>query len=70
MLKITNEIVALDFKFNAWAKYDDYKLDDKIPFFISEKLKLKRVVAEHNGKQVVLEGGAIDTNGKGTLNYH
>ncbi|MGB5529649.1 MAG: agmatine deiminase family protein, partial [Ignavibacteriaceae bacterium] len=42
-------------------------LDDKIPQFISDKLKLKRLVAEHNGKQVVLEGGAIDTNGKGTL---
>jgi agmatine deiminase len=59
--------VAVDFKFNAWAKYDDYKLDDKIPSFISQKLNLKRIVAEHNGKQAVLEGGAIDTNGTGTL---
>jgi len=66
-VKEGNEVVALDFKFNAWAKYQDYKLDDKIPSFISEKLKLKRIIAEHNGKQVVLEGGAIDTNGKGTL---
>jgi agmatine deiminase len=66
-VKEGNEIVALDFKFNAWAKYDDYKLDDKIPSFISNKLNLKKIVADHNGKQVVLEGGAIDTNGKGTL---
>jgi len=66
-VKDEKETVAVDFKFNAWAKYDDYKLDDKIPSFISSKLKLKRIVAEHNGKQVVLEGGAIDTNGKGTL---
>jgi len=66
-VKDGKETVAVDFKFNAWAKYDDYKLDDKIPSFISSKLKLKRIVAEHNGKQVVLEGGAIDTNGKGTL---
>jgi agmatine deiminase len=61
------ETVAIDFKFNAWAKYDDYKLDDKIPFFISEKLNLKRMVTEHNGRQIVLEGGAIETNGRGTL---
>ncbi len=61
------ETVAVDFKFNAWAKYDDYKLDDKIPQFISQKLNLKRVVAEYNAEKVVLEGGAIDTNGKGTL---
>jgi agmatine deiminase len=61
------ETIALDFKFNAWAKYNDYKLDDKIPSFISNKLNLRRVIPVHNGKQVVLEGGAIDTNGKGTL---
>ncbi len=66
-VKEGDETVALDFKFNAWAKYDDYKLDDKIPSFISEKLNLDRIVAEHKGKQVVLEGGAIDSNGKGTL---
>lgn len=58
---------VVDFKFNAWAKYDDYKLDDKIPSFISKKFNLSRIVAEHNGKQVVLEGGAFDHNGKGTL---
>ncbi|HSW53651.1 MAG TPA: agmatine deiminase family protein [Ignavibacteriaceae bacterium] len=66
-VKEGKQIVAVDFKFNAWAKYDDYKLDDKIPQFISEKLKLKKVIAEYKGKQVVLEGGAIDSNGKGTL---
>jgi agmatine deiminase len=66
-VKEENEIVAIDFKFNAWAKYDDYKLDDKIPSFISQKLNLRRIVAEHNAEQVVLEGGAIDTNGKGIL---
>jgi agmatine deiminase len=66
-VKDENEIVALDFKFNAWAKYDDYKLDDKIPSYISEKLNLKKVIADNNGKQVILEGGGIDTNGKGTL---
>lgn len=62
-----DEIVSLDFKFNAWAKYDDYKLDDKIPSFISNKLNINKVVAEYNGKQIVLEGGAIDSNGKGTM---
>jgi len=66
-VKESNDVISLDFKFNAWAKYDDYKLDDKIPSFISNKLNLKKVIAEHNGKQVVLEGGAVDSNGKGTL---
>jgi agmatine deiminase len=66
-VKEQDKISAIDFKFNAWVKYDDYKLDDKIPQFISKKLKLKSIVAKYNGKQVVLEGGAIDSNGKGTL---
>ncbi|MBT8392235.1 MAG: agmatine deiminase family protein [Ignavibacteria bacterium] len=66
-VKDGSEVAAIDFKFNAWAKYDDYKLDDKIPTFISKKSNLNRIVAMHNRKQVVLEGGAIDTNGKGTL---
>ncbi len=55
--------IVVQFKFNAWAKYDNYKLDSKIPKMISDKLKLKRVVAEHNNKEVVLEGGSIDYNG-------
>jgi agmatine deiminase len=66
-VKNGNEFAAVDFKFNAWAKYNDYKLDDKVPYFISKKFNLRRIDAEHNGKQVVLEGGAIDNNGKGTL---
>jgi len=66
-VKESNETVALDFKFNAWAKYNDYKLDDKIPSFISNKFKMKRIAVEHKGKQVILEGGAIDSNGKGIL---
>ncbi len=57
----------VNFKFNGWAKYSNYKKDEKIPKFISEKFGLRKNIAEHNGKQVVLEGGSIDTNGKGTL---
>ena len=66
-VKNGNETIVIDFKFNAWAKYDDYMLDNKIPSFISKKLNLNSIVAEYKGKQIVLEGGAIDTNGKGTL---
>lgn len=57
----------LDFKFNAWAKYPNHLLDDKIPEKLAEKLQLKRVVPLHKGKRVVLEGGSIDVNGNGLL---
>ncbi len=62
-----NETVLIDFKFNAWVKYDNYKLDAKIPAMISKKLKLDLIKAEHQKKAVVLEGGSIDYNGLGTI---
>lgn len=57
----------LDFKFNAWAKYPNHLLDDKIPQKLESFVGLERVVPMHKGKRVVLEGGAIDVNGKGLL---
>jgi agmatine deiminase len=62
-----NETVLINFKFNAWAKYDNYKLDAKIPRMISKKLKLDLVKVEYQNKNVVLEGGSIDYNGTGTI---
>ena len=62
-----DETVLINFKFNAWAKYDNYKLDAKIPKMISKELKLERIKAEHKGREVILEGGSIDYNGAGTI---
>lgn len=61
------ETNLINFKFNGWAKYNNYKLDAKIPKMISKGLNLQRVKAEHNGREVVLEGGSIDYNGVGTI---
>jgi len=66
-IKEKKKIVAVDFKFNGWSKYNNYKLDDKIPSYISNKFKLDKIRAEHKNIEVVLEGGAVETNGKGTL---
>jgi agmatine deiminase len=57
----------LDWRFNAWAKYPNHKKDDKVPEAINETHKLERLQPMHKGKRVVLEGGSIDVNGKGTL---
>ena len=59
--------LLINFNFNAWAKYDNYKFDAKIPKMISEKLNLKRITPVHKNRVVVLEGGSIDYNGKGTI---
>ena len=59
--------VALDWRFNAWAKYDDWKQDDRVPAFVAEKVNVPRVQPAYNGHRVVLEGGSIDVNGAGLL---
>ena len=57
----------VDWRFNAWAKYSNWKLDNALPEAINKKLKLSRIEPIHRGKRVVLEGGSIDVNGKGCL---
>jgi agmatine deiminase len=58
---------AVQFTFNGWAKYDNWGKDKFIPSFLAKKTKLHLVKAEYKCKCVVLEGGAIDVNGCGTL---
>ena len=66
-IKEGKETVIAGFKFNAWAKYEDYKLDARIAEKLAKKLRKKYLSVKYNGKPFVLEGGAIDVNGRGTL---
>jgi agmatine deiminase len=58
---------ALDFNFNGWAKYANYHLDKHLPERISTELKIPLTSVSYEGRKVVLEGGAIDSNGRGTF---
>ena len=58
---------ALQFGFTGWAKYPNHQLDKKIPGAVANKLGLPLQKAIFKNRHVVLEGGAIDVNGKGTL---
>ncbi len=49
-------------RFNAWAKYDDFERDARVPAFLAKRLNLP---VHETG--MVLEGGSIDVNGAGTL---
>lgn len=66
-VKNSEGVAQVNFKFNGWAKYSNYRKDCNLPGFISKKLALESFVPEHNGRHVVLEGGSMDYNGKGTL---
>ena len=56
------ELAATAWRFNAWAKYDDWRLDAKVPAFLAKRLKLPVYTPG-----LVLEGGSIDVNGEGVL---
>jgi agmatine deiminase len=59
----TREKAIVDWGYNAWGdKYPPYDLDDVIPTLIGEKLGLP---VFHPG--IVMEGGSVEFNGKGTL---
>jgi agmatine deiminase len=59
--------IALDWRFNAWAKYDNWLTDDQIPARLCERLKVDTVQPMYKDHRVVLEGGSIDVNGQGLL---
>ena len=60
-------VTVTDWKFNAWAKYDDWQLDDQLPARAAELLDVLAWQPMIGGHRVVLEGGSIDVNGAGTL---
>jgi agmatine deiminase len=61
-----------NWRFNAWAKYSDWQLDNQVPGRVAELLGLSEwqpAVRSDGGSslRLVLEGGSIDTNGAGIL---
>jgi len=55
------------FRFTAWAKYADWRQDDRVAPEVAHRLALPIFAAEASGRPLVLEGGSIDGNGRGTL---
>lgn len=55
--------------FNAWAKYPDFARDAKVPEFVARTTKTPTRIAlrSDSGDHAVLEGGGIETDGRGTL---
>ncbi|MGB9664118.1 MAG: agmatine deiminase family protein [Ignavibacteria bacterium] len=62
-----DDVIPIRFNFNAWAKYRNFKNDRKIPQIIAKVISRNLTEANYQNHLVTLEGGAIDTNGKGTL---
>ena len=61
--RTTKEKAIIDWGYNAWGdKYPPYDLDDVVPTLIGKKLGLP---VFH--PKIVMEGGSVEFNGKGTL---
>lgn len=60
-------VSLVKFLFNGWAKYDNHTLDQKWADQIADALQIPLAAAAHSGRTVVLEGGAVDTNGAGDM---
>jgi agmatine deiminase len=61
------EVAHNHFLFNGWAKYPNHKRDAAVVTKANQKLKRRIFHPVHRGRRVVLEGGSIDVNGRGTL---
>ena len=61
------ELAITRFRFNAWARYADWRKDVLVPERAAAALHLCLFRPVIRGRDVVLEGGAIDVNGGGAL---
>lgn len=60
-------MAAAKFRFNAWAKYSNWRHDEKIGSLMSHVAKATEARPVSAGSRIVLEGGSIDVNGVGTI---
>ena len=56
------EVALTGWRFNAWAKYDDFEFDAQVPEAVARRVH--RLMWRND---MVLEGGSIDVNGAGLL---
>jgi agmatine deiminase len=59
--------IGVKWRFTAWAKYPNYKLDEKIGSKMARAAGAEEVRVVFGKERVVLEGGSIDGNGRGVL---
>jgi len=59
--------LALKFRFNAWAKYSNWRHDEKIGSLMAKTAHAGEIHPFAARVRMVLEGGSIDVNGLGTI---
>jgi agmatine deiminase len=59
--------IALNWRFNGWAKYPNSENDDSVTEKLARDLSMPMWTPMFQGNRVVLEGGSIDVNGAGSI---
>jgi agmatine deiminase len=67
MTRVTEALAAVKWRFNAWAKYSNWRHDEKIGSLMATAAQAREFLPMFGEQRVVLEGGSIDVNGQGTL---
>lgn len=57
----------VNFHFNGWAKYNDWKKDRQVPEMAGKLLGKPVFNAQFRDRDFVIEGGGIEVNGQGTV---
>ena len=65
--RISSSLAAIKWRFNAWAKYPNWKLDERIGSLMARTAAAPEFRPMFGKNRVVLEGGSIDVNGQGSL---
>jgi agmatine deiminase len=69
VLDTSGRVTLINWAFNGWAKYDNWSRDLAVGQAIAATTGLPRVepLRADTGERIVLEGGGIEVNGRGTL---
>ena len=64
-----DKVELVNWRFNGWAKYDNYERDEKVGEAVERITGLPRTMAKRPDDKswMVLEGGGIETDGAGSL---
>jgi agmatine deiminase len=63
----SGEVAFTHWLFNGWAKYSNHQKDSVAAALVNKRLKHRVWQPVHHERRVVLEGGSVDVNGRGTL---
>lgn len=58
---------AVCWRFNGWARYSDWRLDAQVGRFVAHAAGAEVLEPQAEGRLVTMEGGGIESNGRGTL---